>query len=218
MNNTSLAGTTIFAFETDPQSLKESYRHPSFFKSSLSHLESKREAEQSQPNECSSGMKRARLQSNSQQVAAQAEVRGDLQMTDHQATTMVVGKDDSRPLTQPQLSTDKKMPPSSSRRHHSVALSLQNPSSNRLKKQSTSTGFHRKLLPRRLQVIANLQIVNDLDKMEELLESSGDGLGSGQPIFGDKTTDQSIYEMVFPRLMFLDLEGSLIDAHLEIFR
>ena len=41
MNNTSLAGTTIFAFETDPQSLKESYRHPSFFKSSLAHLESK---------------------------------------------------------------------------------------------------------------------------------------------------------------------------------
>ena len=41
MNNTSLAGTTIFAFETDPQSLKESYRHPSFYKSSLSHLESK---------------------------------------------------------------------------------------------------------------------------------------------------------------------------------
>ena len=55
--------------------------------------------------------------------------------------------------------------------------------------------------------------------MEELLEQpmSSDGLGS-QPIFGDKTTDQSIYEMVFPRLMFLDLEGSLIDAHLEIFR
>ena len=45
MNNTSLAGTTIFAFETDPNSLKESYRHPSFYKSSLSHLESKRDVE-----------------------------------------------------------------------------------------------------------------------------------------------------------------------------
>lgn len=38
------------------------------------------------------------------------------------------------------------------------------------------------------------------------------------PIFGDKTTDQAIYEMVFPRLMFLNLDGTLIDAHLDIFR
>ena len=38
------------------------------------------------------------------------------------------------------------------------------------------------------------------------------------PIFGDKTAHASIYEMVFPRLMFLNLDGTLIDAHLEIFR
>ena len=37
-------------------------------------------------------------------------------------------------------------------------------------KKPGSTGFHRKLKPKRLQVISNLQIVNDLDKMEELLE------------------------------------------------
>ena len=45
LNNTSLAGTTIFAFETDPQSLKESYLYPSFYKSSLAHLESKRDSD-----------------------------------------------------------------------------------------------------------------------------------------------------------------------------
>jgi hypothetical protein len=45
LNSTSVAGTTIFAFETDPQSLKESYRYPSFYKSSLSHLESKYEGD-----------------------------------------------------------------------------------------------------------------------------------------------------------------------------
>ena len=49
----------------------------------------------------------------------------------------------------------------------------------------------------------------------ELLEKNEEG---STPIFGDKTTDQMIYEMVFPRLMFLNLEGTLIDAHLEIFR
>ena len=32
LNNTSLAGTTIFAFETDPQALKETYRHPNFYR------------------------------------------------------------------------------------------------------------------------------------------------------------------------------------------
>ena len=49
----------------------------------------------------------------------------------------------------------------------------------------------------------------------ELLEKNEQG---STPIFGDKTTDQMIYEMVFPRLMFLNLEGSLIETHLEIFR
>ena len=39
--NTSLAGTTIFAYETDPSSLKESYRFPSFYKSSLQQLDDK---------------------------------------------------------------------------------------------------------------------------------------------------------------------------------
>jgi hypothetical protein len=68
-------------------------------------------------------------------------------------------------------------------------------------------------MPKKLQVIANLQIVNDLDKME-VLEQMVEG---STPIFGDKK-DQSVYEMVFPRLMFLNLEGTLIDAHLDIFR
>lgn len=49
----------------------------------------------------------------------------------------------------------------------------------------------------------------------ENLEQSVEG---NTPIFGDKTTDQAIYEMVFPRLMFLNLDGTLIDAHLDIFR
>lgn len=39
LNNTSLAGTTIFAFETDPQSLKESYRYPNLFKSATPYVE-----------------------------------------------------------------------------------------------------------------------------------------------------------------------------------
>lgn len=64
MNNTSLAGTTIFAFETDPNSLKESYRHPSFYKSSLSHLESKRDVDGPE-NAAAQTFKRAKL-SNSQ--------------------------------------------------------------------------------------------------------------------------------------------------------
>jgi len=55
--------------------------------------------------------------------------------------------------------------------------------------------------------------VNDLDKME-VLEQMVEG---STPIFGDKK-DQTVYEMVFPRLMFLNLEGTLIDAHLDIFR
>ena len=45
LNNTSLAGTTIFAFETDPQSLKESYLYPSFYKSSLAHIERQRDSD-----------------------------------------------------------------------------------------------------------------------------------------------------------------------------
>lgn len=63
-------------------------------------------------------------------------------------------------------------------------------------------------------MIANLQIVNDLDKME-LLEQSAE---PSTPIFGEKVAHNNIYEMVFPRLMFLNLSGTLIDAHLEIFR
>mmetsp|Transcript_39402 Transcript_39402/g.51575 ORF Transcript_39402/g.51575 Transcript_39402/m.51575 type:complete len:86 (-) Transcript_39402:1548-1805(-) len=59
-----------------------------------------------------------------------------------------------------------------------------------------------------------MQIVSDLDKME-LLEQSTD---STQPIYGEKSIHNNIYEMVFPRLMFLNLDGTLIDAHLEIFR
>ena len=35
LTNTSLAGTTIFAFEIEPGALKVSYRHPSFFKTSI---------------------------------------------------------------------------------------------------------------------------------------------------------------------------------------
>lgn len=37
------------------------------------------------------------------------------------------------------------------------------------------------------------------------------------PIFGDMK-DPNVYEMVFPRLLFLNLDGTLIDAHLDIFR
>ena len=59
-----------------------------------------------------------------------------------------------------------------------------------------------------------MQIVNDLDKME-LLEQSTE---PGTPIFGEKQITNNVYEMVFPRLMFLNLDGTLIDAHLEIFR
>lgn len=40
----------------------------------------------------------------------------------------------------------------------------------------------------------------------------------GTPIFGEKQITNNVYEMVFPRLMFLNLDGTLIDAHLEIFR
>ena len=35
MNNTSLAGTTIFAFEIEPMALKKNYRYQHFFKTSL---------------------------------------------------------------------------------------------------------------------------------------------------------------------------------------
>ena len=40
----------------------------------------------------------------------------------------------------------------------------------------------------------------------------------GTPIFGEKQITNNVYEMVFPRLIFLNLDGTLIDAHLEIFR
>lgn len=55
--------------------------------------------------------------------------------------------------------------------------------------------------------------MNDLDKMESL-EQMVEGT---KPIFGDKR-EPNVYEMVFPRLLFLNLEGTLIDAHLDIFR
>ena len=55
--------------------------------------------------------------------------------------------------------------------------------------------------------------MNDLDKMEALEQNCE----SSVPIFGDRS-DASVYEMVFPRLLFLNLEGTLIDAHLDIFR
>ena len=52
MNNTSLAGTTIFAFEIEPSALKHNYRYPNFFKTnlgerrpssdSIEHVQSKR--------------------------------------------------------------------------------------------------------------------------------------------------------------------------------
>lgn len=71
-------------------------------------------------------------------------------------------------------------------------------------------------------MIANLQIVNDLDKMEAIEQNSSSTDGKSSPnstIFGDRgATEAGIYEMVFPRLMFLNLDGSLIDAHLDIFR
>ena len=61
-----------------------------------------------------------------------------------------------------------------------------------------------------------MQIVNDLDKMEQI-EQTADT--TQQPIFGSKNdVTPTIYEMVFPRLLFLNLDGTLIDAHLEIFR
>lgn len=61
-----------------------------------------------------------------------------------------------------------------------------------------------------------MQIVNDLDKMEQI-EQTADT--TQQPIFGSKNdVTPAIYEMVFPRLLFLNLDGTLIDAHLEIFR
>ena len=52
------------------------------------------------------------------------------------------------------------------------------------KSNGTITGFHRKLKPKRLQVIANLQIVNDLDKMEVLEQS----IDANTSIFGDRST------------------------------
>ena len=62
-------------------------------------------------------------------------------------------------------------------------------------------------------MITNLQIVHDLDKQERLEQED-----STERIFGDKGQCDDIYEMVFPRLSFLNLEGTLIDAHLDIFR
>ena len=64
-----------------------------------------------------------------------------------------------------------------------------------------------------MQVITNLQIVHDIDKQEKLEQED-----STERIFGDKGRCEDIYEMVFPRLSFLNLDGSLIDAHLDIFR
>lgn len=83
--------------------------------------------------------------------------------------------------------------------------------SKKVNKQNAVT-FHRKLIPKRLQVIANIQIVTDLEKMEDLESMDGSG-----EIFGDHDM-RSVYEMVYPRLVFLSLEGTLIDAHLDIFR
>ena len=62
-------------------------------------------------------------------------------------------------------------------------------------------------------MITNLQIVHDLDKQERLEQED-----SIERIFGDKVQCEDIYEMVFPRLSFLNLDGTLIDAHLDIFR
>ena len=62
-------------------------------------------------------------------------------------------------------------------------------------------------------MITNLQIVHDLDKQERLEQED-----STERIFGDKGSCEDIYEMVFPRLSFLNLDGTLIDAHLDIFK
>ena len=62
-------------------------------------------------------------------------------------------------------------------------------------------------------MITNLQIVHDLDKQERLEQED-----STERIFGDKSQCEDIYETVFPRLSFLNLDGTLIDAHLSIFK
>ena len=89
---------------------------------------------------------------------------------------------------------------------------------------SSSSQFHRKLKCNYLQVVTNFQIIESIDKYEELVNDI-ETLGAPKfkhgmaQIFRDRNEGiVGIYEMVFPRLSFLDLEGTLIQTHLDIFR
>ncbi len=84
----------------------------------------------------------------------------------------------SRPLTEPPESETMVDQDIAKARVIDESDSLRNNKAN-----GSITGYHRKLKPKRLQIIANMQIVNDLDKME-LLEQSVD---SNTSIFGDKS-------------------------------
>lgn len=73
-------------------------------------------------------------------------------------------------------------------------------------------GFHQKLKPKMLQVITNIQLVKDLDKQEKLELDN-----NNEVIFGN-SDHKEIYETYFPRLAYLNLEDSLIQTHLDIFK
>lgn len=81
-----------------------------------------------------------------------------------------------------------------------------------LLKQQHGSGFHKKLKPSFMQVITNIQVVKDLDKQERLELDN-----NNEVIFGS-SEHKEIYETFFPRLAYLDLDGSLIQTHLDIFK
>lgn len=63
-----------------------------------------------------------------------------------------------------------------------------------------------------LQAIINIQLVKDLDKQEKLELDN-----NIEVIFGD-SDHKEIYETYFPRLAYLNLDESLIQTHLDIFK
>ena len=74
------------------------------------------------------------------------------------------------------------------------------------------SGFHKKLKSDVLQVITNIQVVKDLDKQEKL------ELDNNNEVIYGNSEHREIYDTFFPRIAYLNLDSSLIQIHLDIFK
>lgn len=79
-------------------------------------------------------------------------------------------------------------------------------------RKNQRASFHKRLKPEILQVVTNIQVVRDLEKQEKLEQDT-----NSEVIFGN-SDHREIYETFFPRLAYLNLDATLIQAHLDIFK